>query len=251
MVMNPDYKLAMPGSSWTTIQKILKAYNTAHNREKPTVKQIAEMVGLHRPVVSSNNNFLRELGLLQGDENKLTPLGNRLANGLELNNQSLVIEAIQESVLGSPGLTQLSDMLRARSTMTLEAFEGYVATLGKLSGPALNYLGAYTGTIIDYLVAGELIKEDGSNLIYSGNPEVRKRDEPPNNGNRECANDPPPPPPPAPPPPPPGKEEDGIPIPLGLKRVARLTLPEGWTSKELPKLLKMIELALGEEDVKQ
>lgn len=247
MVMNPDYKLAMPGSSWATIQKILKAYNTAQNRERPTVKQIAEMVGLHRPVVSSNNNFLRELGLLQEAENKLTPLGNRLATGLELNNQSMVVEAIQESVLGSPGLTQLSDMLRARSTMTLEAFEGYVVTLGKLSGPTLNYLSAYTGTIIDYLAAGELIKEDGSNLIYAGKPEARKR-EGTGDGGRDSDDNPPPPPPP---PPPPGREETGIPIPLGLKRVARLTLPEGWTSKELPKLLKLIELALGEEDVKQ
>jgi hypothetical protein len=36
------------------------------------------------------------------------------------------------------------------------------------------------------------------------------------------------------------------PFPLGPNRLAYLSLPGDWSSKELPKLLKMIELAFGE-----
>ena len=168
MVQNADYKLPLPGGSWAIIQKILKAYNAVRNREKPTIQDVAELAGLHRPNVSTNNNFLRELGLLVEGENKLSPLGTRLATGLELNNQSMITEAIQESVGASRGLSQLIDMLRARGTMTLEAFEGYVVTLGKItpSSSAIAFVGSYVGTIIDYFLAGGLLQEDGSNLIY-------------------------------------------------------------------------------------
>ena len=37
------------------------------------------------------------------------------------------------------------------------------------------------------------------------------------------------------------------PFPLGPNRLAYLSLPGDWNPKELPKLLKMIELAFGEE----
>jgi len=163
-----DVGLPMPGGSWATIQKILKAYNTVRNRDKPTIKQVADLAGLHRPNVSTNNNFLRDLGLLQEEENKLSPLGTRLATGLELNNQSMINEAVQESIQKSPGLSQLLDMLRARGTMTLEAFEGYVVTLAKITAEtsAIAFVSSYAGTIIDYFVAGNLVQEDGSNLIY-------------------------------------------------------------------------------------
>jgi hypothetical protein len=37
------------------------------------------------------------------------------------------------------------------------------------------------------------------------------------------------------------------PFPLGPNRLAYLSLPGDWSTKELPKLLKMIELAFGDE----
>jgi hypothetical protein len=42
MVQNGTYKFAMPYSSWQAILKILKAYNAVRDREKPTVKEIAD-----------------------------------------------------------------------------------------------------------------------------------------------------------------------------------------------------------------
>src|SRR5439155_5188067 len=149
----------------------------------------------------------------------------------------------QESIQRSPGFSQLLDMLRARSTMTLESFEGYVVTLGKITPEtsAIAFVGSYVGTIIDYFVAGNLVQEDGSNLVYmrpkEGQPEGKQGSRM-GNGDSGSGDLFQPPPPPVP---------GGIPIPLGVNRRASLTLPEDWTSRDLPKLIKMIQLALGED----
>jgi hypothetical protein len=238
MVQNSGYKLPMPYSSWQAIQKILKAYNAVRDREKPTVQDIANLAGIHRPNVSANNNFLRELGLLQGDENKLTPLGTQLATGLEMNNFSMVTEAMQQSVRESKGISQLVDTLRARGTMSREAFVGQVVTLAQLTAKSQTL--SYVGTIIDYLTGANLIREDGDNLVYMGH--AAKDIKPPIDSLGGGIVDPL-----ATPPPPPPVIEAGIPLPLGVGRLAYLKLPENWEPRELTKLVKMIELALGED----
>jgi hypothetical protein len=235
MVQNGDYRLPMPNSSWATLQKILRAYNAVRDREKPTVQDIAELAGIHRPNVSANNNFLRDLGLLREDGNKLSELGTLLATGLDLNNGTMISEGIQESVRRSSGLSKLIDMFRARGTMTYETFEGQVVTLARLTAKSLGL--SYVGTLADYLTEGGLIREEGDNLIFVGREPSVQREQ--SVFSEESGEKPPPPPPPGVP--------DGIPIPLGVNKRAFLVLPEDWTSRDLPKLIKMIQLALGED----
>jgi len=235
MVQSISDKFVMPYSSWETIQKILRAYNAANNYDKPTVNDIAKLAGLQRPVVSANNNFLRELGLLQVEQNKLTQLGTRLANGIELGNTSMVTEALQESVRFSRGLSGLLNTLRARGTMSVDAFKGHLITVAQLTknSPTLNYL----KTVTDYLEAAEMIEtDDEGNVTYIGHGLGSKAEEKPLEADQM-------------PPRPPARTAviEGMPIPLGVSRVATLHLPDDWTSRELPKLIKMIQLALGED----
>jgi hypothetical protein len=236
MVQNLDYKFPMPYSSWDAIRKILRAYNAANERENPTVTEIADLAGIHRPQVSANNKFLREVGLLQPDKNKLSQIGSRVANGFELGNESMILEALQESVSGSPGLSKFVNTLRARGTMSVEAFKAQVITAAGLTADSPTLV--YVRTVIDYLETAQMIRVEGNNIIFTGHglsgfaPEEKLHS---------------PPPPPLPPKPSQNPEELGIPIPLGLAKLAYLKLPEGWTNKDLPKLLKLIELSLGED----
>lgn len=243
MVQTGEYTFSMPNSSWDTIQRILRAYNAARNRENPTVNEIATLAGIHRPNVSANNNFLRDLGLLQESENKLTQLGTQLATGIELGNESMKTEAIQTTVLLNADLSQLVDTLRVRGTMKVEAFKGNVITMADLppKSPAINYI----KTIIDYLEDGQLIKSDGDTVQYIGQalmaPEPRQvaPDIPQSGGGMNLQ----------------GLqaqlvplgETAPIPLPLGVGKLAYLILPDGWQGKDLAKLVKMIQLALGED----
>ena len=235
MVQPISDKLAMPYGSWDAVQRILRAYNAAAGYDKPTVKDIAKLAGIQRPVVSANNNFLRELGLLQAEQNKLTQLGTRLATGIELGNDPMVIEALQESVKFSNSISQLLNTLRARGTMGIDSFKGHLITVAQLTpnSHSLNYL----KTVIDYLEAAEVIETDGDNVTYAGHGLSAKPEDRPS----EAMPSPPPHQPLRPP------TAEGMPIPLGVNRLATLTLPDDWSSRELPKLIKMIQLALGED----
>ncbi|MDQ3668562.1 MAG: hypothetical protein M3410_18720 [Acidobacteriota bacterium] len=232
MVQPISDKFAMPYSSWDAVQKIIRAYNAASGYEKPTVNDIAKLAGIQRPMVSANNNFLRELGLLQAEQNKLTPLGVRLATGIEIGNDSMVTEALQESVRFSAGLSQLLNTLRARGTMGVEGFKGHLITVAQLTkkSPTINYL----KTVIDYLEDAEVIQTDGDNVSYTGHSSGARAEEKPLDRIQ-------------PPPPPLAPQTEGMPIPLGVNRQATLKLPEDWTSRDLPRLIKMIQLALSED----
>src|SRR5687768_14726072 len=211
MVQNLNYKFPMPNSSWETIKKIVLAYNAASGQDSPTVKDIAELAGIHRPQVSANNKFLREIGLLLEDVNRLTTFGSAFATGLELGYDSMIKEALQSSARSSQTVSQWVNMLRARGTMTLEQFKGQVITTTGMNAqsPGIQYI----KTIMDYLEATGLVGIDGDSLRYVGQGELKGLPLPLDEAEESDREDTPPPPPPPPPP----KEETGIPIPLGLK----------------------------------
>ncbi|MDT4968662.1 MAG: hypothetical protein QOJ64_3399 [Acidobacteriota bacterium] len=229
----------MPGGSWAMIKKIVIAYGAARDDESPTVESIANLAGMPRPAVSKNNNFLRAVGLLESDTNKLTEAGSQFATGLGLRNDSIVAEALQGIIAETSQLNLLVKMLKARGTMTTDAFNGQVVLAMGLhaDSPSLNYV----RTLMDLLVESQLVKVTDEGVSLRSGAEVRtgkKREEGAEGGRLD---------PSLPSPPPPLSEHRGIPIALGVRRLAYLELPEDWQPKELPKLLKLIQLSLEEE----
>jgi hypothetical protein len=237
-------KLVVPGASWEMVKKIILAYEAVKDQDDPSVDAVAAIAGKARPLVSSCNGFLRSLGILRQDANKLTELGLQLALGLSHDNDSLIREALQQVVRDSPPLARLIAILRARGSMSTESLRGNVILATGLNKESRNLV--FIRTIIDLLDGSGLIainddtvslsRPDGGRLdpsvikeefrageIQQGIPEVREEV-------------------PAAP-----KGYIPTPFPLGPNRLAYLSLPGDWNPKELPKLLKMIELAFGEE----
>lgn len=226
----------MPGSSWAMIKKIIVAYSAARDDDNPTVESIANLAGMPRPAVSKNNNFLRAVGLLEADTNKLTEAGSQFATGFELGNDSIVAEALQRIVAETTQLNLLVKVLKARGTMSTEAFNGQVILVMGLHAKSHSLV--YIRTLIDLLVESKLIvvNDDGVGLRSGAEIRAGKKREEDEEGNEGSA-----------PPPPPPSEHQGIPIALGVRRLAYLELPEDWQSKELPKLIKLIQISLEEE----
>ena len=63
-------RLVMPGSGWDTVKKIIRAYYAVQDQESPKVDDVAKLAGVQRPIISLNNNFLRDVGFLLETENK-------------------------------------------------------------------------------------------------------------------------------------------------------------------------------------
>ena len=233
-------KFAMPSSSWDKIKKIVQAYGAVQDEDSPTVESIARLAGMHRPDVSKNNNFLREVGLVLPDQYKLTQPGLQLAMGISIDNADLVTEALQHIVYETPLFNRLINILRARGTMRPDAFRGQLIMETGLpaNSPALNYI----KTLMDILEESRLVSfsEDGVSLRLSNRMAARPSEDKRPREDSEWKDE--------------GVDleiDKGLtrmPIPLGPNRTAFVLLPKDWNSKDRGKLIKLLELALGSDE---
>jgi hypothetical protein len=167
----------MPGHGWAMVKRIIRAYGAAQSDENANVEAVAKLAGIHRPIVSANNNFLRSIGVLDMDRPKLTALGVKLATGIGIENAALTIEALQEVVYTTPILAQLVNLVRARGTMDTAAFRGQVILAANLTDGSPNL--PMVKTLIDLLEESKLveIREDrvlgGAPLLLGGSPAPR------------------------------------------------------------------------------
>jgi hypothetical protein len=238
-------KLPMPMSSWPMLKQIIRAYGQVQDVETPTVDAVAEYANVHRSVVSSNNNFLREIGIVSREENKPTPLGANLAATLVMENDTLIAEALQDVVRAHPSLNQWVGMVRARGSMKVEHLKGIIALAGNVTDKTKQSVSARA--IIDLLQESKLIQVN-DDTVKAGSPDSTKASEEEmkitehllNAQNRHAnisLN------------PTLGQETASprIPLPLGPSRLAYIQLPEDWQPKELSKLIKILQIALGDD----
>lgn len=234
-------RLQAPGGSWESLKKIIRAYHAVADEENPTVEKVAQLAGLQRPVVSGSNNFLRSAGILQEGTNKLTPVATRFATGLGINNQSLIASALQEIIKTQDGLSHLVNILRARSSMSLEAFRGEIVLITGLDENSRNL--QFLKAVVDMLLESGMVKVEGDDISFrgtyigdlSGRAEVPARQ--PSSKTHEPTRT--------------TFQPNGtvVPISLGVGRLVHVELPNDWSSRDLPKLLKMLELSLSDSEV--
>jgi hypothetical protein len=233
----PDEKqLALPGSSWDTVKKIIRAFYAAQSEENPKLEGIARLAAVPRPVVSMNNNFLRSVSIVRDDQWKLTDIGLRYATALQMGNESMAAETLATAARGNSLLNQLLQLLVARGEMKIDTFRAEV--LLRLGISPSNRQAVFIKPVLDMLQESKIILMDSDTIKLEntnrglGAGEVYK---------------PPPPPPPHDEDTPPPLLTKGLPILLGPNRLAYLQLPKDWEKKDLPKLLKMLQLALGDD----
>lgn len=150
------------------VKRIVRAYGAAPKDEDSSVQSVAALAGLHRPIVSANNNFLRSLGVLDPDKLKLTPVGVKLATGIGIESVPIITEALQELAKATPILAQLLNVLRARGPMDMAAFRGQIilATGLNENSPSLSMV----KTLVDLLEESKLIETRDDKVILCGSP---------------------------------------------------------------------------------
>jgi hypothetical protein len=242
--MADEKPFQLPGSSWETIKKIIRAFHAAQGQVNPTVASIAKLAGVPRPVVSVNNNFLRSIALLQSDQWKLTELGTRLATGMGLGNQSLVRDALQEVVRGNETLRQLVGILQARSPMKTDRFRAEAVLLFGLNEKSRQL--PFVKAVLDLLQDSQAVQISEDEVAFRGyyGGEIKGEAHRPASvqrfprlGSSEEARA--------------NNKESGegtrMPVPLGPGRLAYLELPPDWKREELPKLIKLLQISLGDD----
>jgi len=238
--MSNGTKFPMPESSWEAIKKILRGYRAVQDQDSPTVEGIAKLAGIHRPILSMNNNFLRELGIVQPEKYKLTEVGQRLATVITMNSPAVVQGSIKTIVRGNAFMNTLLGMLDARGGMPIKEFRVELMLLVGMNEKSRQL--PFIKTILDMFQDGGLITIEGDQIALPG-----ERSNPTTQASQASAVETRPAQPVLKPsagmP-----SSEGVPLALGPNRIAYVVLPEDWDgTKDLKKFLKLAELALGDD----
>ena len=160
--MNTEFNL--PGSSFEEIQKILKGYS--HAPEKASLDQLSKLTGLHTTVISRNNKFLTDIGLIAGGQKKTsTDLGTKLGRALDHKQDADAQRYWKEAVQTNEKVAGLVTTVRIKGGMTENEFSSHVLYVSGQKNNSHNKTGARS--VVDVLLAANLLEEENGKLIVS------------------------------------------------------------------------------------
>lgn len=159
----------LPSNSYDVIKKIIIAYS--HAGENTTLDDISKLAVMATSVVSRNNRFLGDLGIISGGNKKTaTELGIKLGRALEYTQESETVDSWQEAISRCEVVAKIVTSVRIKKAMTREELAKHILYTSGQANTKTHRRGA--NTIIDILnVAGHLIEEDGQLKVRASSEE--------------------------------------------------------------------------------
>lgn len=149
-------EFSLPGSSFSEIKKIVMSY--ANAKAEAGLEEIANLAGVHKTVVSRNNKFLSEIGIIQGGQKKsATDLGKRLGRAIEHNQHDDAVKEWASAIQSNEPLSSVMTTVRIKGGMTEEELAKHILYVSGQSNNTGNKTGARCAQ--DVLVAGGLLVE--------------------------------------------------------------------------------------------
>lgn len=159
----------LPGSSFEEVQKILRGYSSAP--ENSSLDALSKIVGLHTTVISRNNKFLGDIGLISGGMKKsATDLGKKLGRALDHKQTEDVQNYWKEAVQTNEKVAGLVTTVRIKGGMSEKDFSTHVLYVSGQSNSSGNKTGARC--VVDVLVAARLLVEENGKLVVSAAPTI-------------------------------------------------------------------------------
>lgn len=157
----------LPGSSFEEVQKILKGYS--HAPEHASLNQLSKLTGLHATVISRNNKFLSDIGLIAGGMKKtVTDLGKKLGRALDHKQGGDAQGYWKEAVQTNEKVAGLVTTVRIKGGMTETEFSSHVLYVSGQKNNAGNKTGSRC--VVDVLLAANLLQEENGKLVVSSSP---------------------------------------------------------------------------------
>jgi hypothetical protein len=154
----------LPGSSFDEVQKILKGYS--HAPEQASLDQLSKLTGLHSTVISRNNKFLSDVGLISGGMKKsASELGRRLGRALDHGQDADARRYWREAVQTNEKVSGLVTTVRIKGGMTEKDFSSHVLYVSGQKNNSGNKTGARC--VVDVLVTAGLLAEENGKLTVA------------------------------------------------------------------------------------
>lgn len=154
----------LPGSSFEEIQKILKGYS--HAPEQASLETLSKLIGLHSTVISRNNKFLTDIGLISGGMKKsATDLGKKMGRALDHHQESDAQRYWREAVQTNEKVSGLVTTVRIKGGMSERDFSNHVLYVSGQKNNSGNKTGARC--VVDVLLAAGLLAEENGKLVVT------------------------------------------------------------------------------------
>ncbi|MFB2659586.1 hypothetical protein [Shewanella mangrovisoli] len=155
--MSTEFNL--PGSSFEEVQKILKGYS--HASENASLETLSKLTGLHTTVISRNNKFLSDIGLISGGMKKsATELGKKLGRALEHKQIQDVQKYWAEAVRTNETVSSLITTVRIKGEMAEKDLSDHILYVSGQKNNSGNKTGATC--VVDVLIEAKLLEvKDG------------------------------------------------------------------------------------------
>ena len=176
--MSSDFSL--PSSSYSELCKIIIGYS--HSKADVTLDDLAQLTGINKTIISKNNKFLSELGLIKGVKGgrmkSPTSLGTKLGRALGHSQQSNISESWLDAIRRNETFSQLEGTIRIQGGMSEEKFTAHILYASGQKKTSVNRTGAKT--ISDILItSGLLEQQDGQFQIAKSITDIPEESEEP------------------------------------------------------------------------
>lgn len=157
----------LPGSSFEEVKKILKGYY--HASANASLDQMSKLTKIHPTIISSNNKFLADIGLISGGKKKTaTDLGKKLGRALDHKQEADAHGYWKEAVQTNEKVAGLVTTVRIKSGMTETEFSDHVLYVSGQKNTTGNKTGARC--VVDVLTVANLLQEENGKLVVSSAP---------------------------------------------------------------------------------
>ena len=160
--MSSDFNL--PGSSFEEVSKIVKGYS--HASENASLDALSKLTGLHSTVISRNNKFLTDIGLISGGMKKTaSELGKKLGRALDHKQSQEAMRYWSEAIKTNQTVSALVTTVRIKGVMSEKEFSDHILYVSGQKNNKGNKTGARC--VVDVLVAAELLEEKDGKLTVA------------------------------------------------------------------------------------
>lgn len=167
-----SHEFNLPGSSFDEVQKIIKGYSNVS--DKASLGDISKLTGLHTTIVSRNNKFLSDIGLITGGAKKgATELGKKLGRALEHAQTEDCRRYWKEAVQTNEKVSGLVTTVRIKGGMSESQFIDHALYVSGQKKNAGNKTGSRC--MVEVLVVAGLLQEvDGMLSVAAPSKEAEE-----------------------------------------------------------------------------
>lgn len=156
----------LPASSYEEIVKIIKAYSSEKEGTNLSLDNISQATGVPRTVVSGNNGFLVQIGIVtEGNKKAATDIGRTLGRAYTSKIQYEVVRLWKEIIAETEFLNRMISAVRIRNGMDRASFLNHIVYSSGLKDTKQNRTGA--GAVIEILKDVAILNETDGKLTVT------------------------------------------------------------------------------------